>query len=365
MKIAISAGGTGGHISPGIALYKKAKEKGLDVIFISNRHALRFPSLLSIIPPQNLYILPSVQGLRRGFYLSNISTIYGFLKSIISSIKILRKEKPDVVIGTGGYASASVILASKFLGIPTAICEQNRIMGITNKFLSKISNYIFLSFPIEDIGNKHSKVYVVGNPIRFEGIDPISLKKEAYKYFGIPEEGKVLVVIGGSQGAVAINTFFSEIALELVNKIDNLWVIWSTGKEDFERVKTKVKGEKIKIFEFLDRVDLAFSIATLAISRAGSSTIFELLYFNVPAIYIPFPSAAENHQYWNAKFLEEKNAGILLEQKDLTPDILQKHIEKLLSDEKTLEEMRMSIRKIAIKDSAERIITEIIHAIRK
>ncbi len=319
MRICISAGGTGGHISPGVALYKSFKSKGFDVLFITNPHALEFPIIKEEVNIKDIFQIPISRGLSRNI-IKNLKTLIEFVKSVIISVKTLKSFNPDKIILTGGYASAPAGIAGFLLGKDIILLEQNTVMGTTNKILSLISKAVITSFPLE---KKNKKFIVVGNPIRYSLEDRV-IKDSARNILGLEQsKRKVIGIVLGSQGAKKVNEFLCENIGKILEEFD---VIWITGTSYYETILSRTKnliatslekGFKIKIFPFITKMNIFFSAIDIAIARAGASTLSELSFFGVPAVLIPFPHAAHNHQYYNAKYFEKKGAAVVIEEKDL------------------------------------------------
>jgi len=324
MKICISAGGTGGHISPGVALYKSFKSKNFDVLFITNPHALEFPIIKEEVNSKDIAQIPISRGFSKNI-IKNLKTLIEFIKSVFASVKILKNFNPDKIVLTGGYASAPVGIAGFLLGKDVILLEQNAVMGTTNKILSSISKAVILSFPL---GKENKKFILIGNPIRYSLEDKM-IKDSARNILGLePSERKVIGIVLGSQGAKKVNEFLCENIEKILEEFD---VIWIPGTNYYETILSKTKnlvaslsekGFQLKIFPFITKMNIFFSAIDIAITRAGASTLSELSFFGVPAVLIPFPHAAHNHQYHNAKHFEKKGAAVVIEEKNLTTENL-------------------------------------------
>lgn len=352
MKILIAAGGTGGHINPGISIGKMMKEKGHKVIFIGTSHGME----KDLVPKAGFELkLVHSEGLHRGFSLKNVKTIFTLNHGISECITIIKDEKPDLVIGTGGYVTAPLMIAALKLKVPTMIHESNALPGKTTIWLSKKVDTIALGF--EDakrhISDARNAVFT-GNPTSID----ISMSKEEMKQkLGI--KGKMLLVFGGSQGAKKIN----ETMIELINEDKQIGyeLIYATGNKNYDDVmsKIKTKNDNVKIEKYIYNMNEVMKAADLVVCRSGALTITEIGIVGVPSILIPFPYAAENHQYYNAKTLEDVGAGIIIEEKDLTKDLLEEKINEVINDEAKINEMSMNAKKIGDNRALERIEKEI------
>ncbi|MFC2100190.1 undecaprenyldiphospho-muramoylpentapeptide beta-N-acetylglucosaminyltransferase [Bacteroidota bacterium] len=364
LRIIISGGGTGGHIFPAIAIADTLKKRIPDtkILFIGAKNKME---MLRV--PEAGYKIEGlwISGLQRNFSLRNLLFPIKLILSLIKANKIIKKFKPSVVIGFGGYASGPALKAANWQNIPSLIQEQNSYPGITNRILAKKVNTICVAYTdMEKYFPKH-KIVITGNPIRQDIIDIIGKKEKAYKYFELENHKNTLLIVGGSQGSLAINK-------SIINHIDEfkgaqIQVIWQTGKLFFETAKKACKTmqyERIRIFEFIDRMDYAYAIADMIVSRAGALAISEICAVKKPSILIPFPSAAEDHQTKNAMALVKKNAAVLIKNSDANQEV-GKTILSLFSDENKRKILSENIEKLSITDSADRITDEIIKLIKQ
>lgn len=339
----IAGGGTGGHIFPGIAIADSIKkiDISVDIIFIGAKGKIEE----RVVPKAGYKFKPIwISGFMRSLNLKNLLLPLKVVVSLIQSFILIKKFKPDVVVGTGGYVSGPVIFIASLLGIPTLIQEQNSYPGITTRLLSRFVNEVHISF---DVTKKYLKrkdnVFLSGNPVRV-GLK-IYPKDEALEFFGLKLGKKTLFVFGGSTGARSINNAMFEIIDELVKK--DIQVIWQTGALDFEIIRKKCGGmDAVRVFKFIDEIDYAYSACDLVLCRAGATTIAEVAYFGLPAIFVPYPFAAEKHQYENARFLFEKGASEIILDHELKLKLKEKILE-LLEDEEKLSEMRTKIKLFA------------------
>ncbi|MEN2997647.1 MAG: UDP-N-acetylglucosamine--N-acetylmuramyl-(pentapeptide) pyrophosphoryl-undecaprenol N-acetylglucosamine transferase [Brevinematia bacterium] len=353
MKFLVVAGGTGGHISPGIAIYKKLKESYKEVLFVTNPHGLKFPIVKENVESNDLFILPISRSFSKNL-IGNLTTLKEFIISIFSSLKLIFSFNPDRVILTGGYVSGPIGIVSTIFGKKVILLEQNSVMGLTNKILSLFAKKVILSFPLKGQKDYPSKYERIGNPIRYSETD-ILIKEYAKNTYGFSEEDKVLGIILGSQGAKKVNEFILEHIKELAERYKILWI---TGQDHYEMVYRRCMEEKnIKVFPFINEINVFMSAVDVAISRAGASTLSELSFFGVPTVIIPFPFASKNHQYFNALFFETHGAGIIIEEPDLT-------IEKLLSALDTIfrniEIFRSNAKKISPSNATQKVIQKVL-----
>lgn len=341
MKIIITAGGTYGHIAPALSLISSLKKKSMaEVIFVSPNRELK-ESLFK----QNI----------RTYFISNSkiksASIFSFMQSLIRLISaigacfyILLKIRPQIVVGFGGYAAFPLVISACILRIPTAIHEQNVVMGKANLFLSYFVRRVLLTFKETKRPFNSSKAIVIGNPIRQE-LKPVD-KKEALRYLGLNEELCTILVMGGSQGSHKINEKFIEAIMQIRNK--SLQVIHLAGKDDFEFVsqsydKLDLSKNKLhlknRVFSFSDEMSYLLSAADLIISRAGASTISEISYFKIPSILVPYPYAG-GHQIENAKILAQSNKAVMIEDRNLEDSVLARYLDNFIGHPEELIKMR-------------------------
>lgn len=356
VKIMISGGGTGGHIFPGIAIADSIKKIKPDakIIFVGTKGKIE-----ERVVPKAGYEFKAIwiSGFMRSLDIKNLLFPFKLIVSLIQSFLLVKKFKPDVVVGTGGYVSGPVVFVASLLGIPTLIQEQNSYPGVTTRLLSSLVDEVHISF---DATRKYLKrkdnVFLSGNPVR--STLKIYQKEEALKFFDLETGKKTLFVFGGSAGARSINNAMLEIIDEIVDK--GIQVIWQTGALDFERVMEKCKDKKsVKVFKFIDEIDYAYSACDLVICRAGATTIAEITYFGLPAIFVPYPFATANHQYENAKVLFEAGASEIIPDDKLKVELREK-IFKLIDDEQRLNQMREKVKAFSNPNAGETIAKAIL-----
>ncbi|MFC2093934.1 undecaprenyldiphospho-muramoylpentapeptide beta-N-acetylglucosaminyltransferase, partial [Bacteroidota bacterium] len=340
MKILFAAGGTGGHIFPAISIadeIKKMDDKS-EILFIGAKGRIEE----KIVPANNYELRTiSISGLSKKDIKRNLKLPFKILGSLYSSNKILKKFKPDVVVGTGGFVSVPVIINAKRRGIPILLQEGNSFPGKATRYLSKKADKVIINFEeTSKFLKRNDNVLTISHPIR-RSLNKVD-KKKALDFFGLNKNWKTLFIFGGSQGAQAINAGIEKIIHKLY--FEKINVIWQTGAADFRRLKDKFNGfeSSVKIFEFIDNMQYAYSTADLVICRAGISSIMELAYLEVPAILIPFPLSAENHQEKNARSLEDRNACLLIVQNEIE-EKLYKMIIEYINEPSKLKEIRKNI----------------------
>lgn len=343
IRIIFAGGGTGGHVFPAIYMADYLKNQwGADCQFIGTKHGIENRKV-----SQAGYLVRHIwiSGFKRGLYLSNLIFPLKLIASMIQSRRILKETRPDLVIGTGGYVAGPVLRQAVKMKIPTAIQEQNSYPGVTTRLLAPSVDCVLLAYKeaVEYLG-KLKKYRIVGNPIRTDLIS--SHLEEAKQYFGLNSGFSTLLIFGGSQGARNINRAIDTILSKKLLK--SVQIIWQTGQADFSLYKKKYKDFKdlnLCILPFIDRMDYAYAISDLSISRAGAMTISELAATGLPAILIPLPSAAANHQYKNAKTIADQGgAHIILDNTDLA-DNLMTTVMTLLATPEQLKNISENIKK--------------------
>ncbi len=357
-RVIISGGGTGGHIFPALSIGKALQKRypDIQILFVGAEGRME----MERVPKAGFKIvgLP-VEGLNRKKFWHNFTVLKKALKSLIMARDIIKDFKPQVVIGVGGYASLPTLKAAQSLGIPTLLQEQNSYAGLTNKFLARRANKICVAYPDMERFFKKDKLVLTGNPLR-EQIEFLNVNKaEALKYFGFNEDIKGIVLsVGGSLGARTIN---ESIATHLEQwQKSGYALIWQTGKGYYEEAKQLLKDYNFPIYcnAFIDRMDLAYSLADVVISRAGASSISELCVLGKASVLVPSPNVAEDHQTKNAKALSSREAAILVTDREAREKLCQTVFD-LMKDETKRETLREQVSLLAERNSAERIVDEI------
>ncbi|WLR53517.1 undecaprenyldiphospho-muramoylpentapeptide beta-N-acetylglucosaminyltransferase [Mesobacillus subterraneus] len=354
MRIAVSGGGTGGHIYPALALIREIKKKDekVEFLYIGTEKGLES----KIVPRENIpFKSIHITGFKRKISFDNVKTILRFLKGVRDSKKMLKEFKPDVVIGTGGYVCGPVVYGAAKMGIPTIVHEQNSVPGLTNKFLSRYVDKIAICFEEAREFFPEQKVVLTGNPRASEvlGQDGIKGRLSA----GLKLKMPTVLIFGGSRGARPINDAVVKSLAELSGK--PYQVLYVTGDVHFEDVRKEVElvgnPENVIIKPFIHNMPEVLAGVDLTVARAGATTLAELTSLGIPSILIPSPYVTDNHQEKNARALSENGAARLLLEKDLTGPKLVESIDHILSNEEKLAEMKKSAKKLGIPDAAQRL----------
>lgn len=358
-RIMISGGGTGGHIYPAISIAQElqAQLDAPEILFVGAKGRMEMKK----VPDAGFEIVGLwISGLQRKLSVRNLLFPLKVIVSLMKSFSLIRKFKPDAVVGVGGYASGPLLYAASAKKIPTLIQEQNSYAGLTNKWLAKRVNKICVAHEGMDKYFPSSKLIVTGNPVR-DGIvlDP-ARKNEAFDFFGFNPKKSTVFMVGGSLGARTLNEAMLA-SLEKFEKED-IQVIWQTGGFYFEEMKTRSavqNSEQVKIVDFLKEMDMAYAAADVVVSRAGALSIAELEHTGKATILVPSTNVAEDHQTLNAKALVENGAAILLKDKDAVEQLAEKTI-KLLEDEELRNKLSTNIKSMAKLDAAKTIANEVI-----
>ena len=361
LKFILSGGGTGGHIYPAIAVENELKSRFPDceILFVGARDKMEMQKV-----PQAGYKIKGlwIAGIQRRLTFDNSLFPVKLLDSLLKSRTIISDFKPNVVIGTGGFASGPLLRVAGFAGIPTVIQEQNSYPGITNKWLSRKASKICVAYENLEQFFPKSKIVLTGNPVRQDLIDIRNKKEEARKYFNIAEGKKVLLVLGGSLGARRVNQL---IAKELVNfNSQNVQVIWQCGKLYFDEYQRYNDNENVQVMSFIDRMDLVYAVADIVISRAGASSVSELCIVGKPVIFIPSPNVAEDHQTKNAKAIVDKGGALMVKEGELDTQF-SVTFNNLLNDENLQKSLSENIEKLAKVNATKDIVDEIVKLIKR
>ncbi len=360
LNIIVSGGGTGGHIYPAVAIANEIKSRYVDanILFVGAKGKMEMEKV-----PQAGYEIKGlwISGIQRRLSLSNLVFPFKLLSSLWDANKIIRKFQPDVVIGTGGFASGATLMVANWRGIPTLVQEQNSYPGITNKLLSKKAHKICVAYDNLERFFPEEKIIKTGNPVRQDLLEVAEKTDEAKQFFKLDETKKTLLVIGGSLGARRVNQLIEE-HLEFF-KQQNVQVIWQCGKLYFEEYEKYNELENVQVHQFLNKMDLAYASADVIISRAGASSVSELCIVGKPTIFIPSPNVAEDHQTKNAQAVSQKNGAILVKESHL--HIFKEIFETLLKDEKLRIRLSESIKKLALPNATKDIVDEVEKLIEK
>ena len=350
LRVIISAGGTGGHIYPALSIISKIKEKepNSEFLYIGTKNRMES----EIVPKMNIpYIGLDVIGLKKNF--SAFKAIFLFVKAIGKCKKIIQEFNPDIVIGVGGYITAPVIIAANKLKIKTIIHEQNSIRGKSNTLLSRYADKILVSLPGSIKYFKNSNVVLTGNPRCEEAYYAKKIDKSIYK---LDKNKKLVLVVMGSLGSESISNSLMNIIPKFKDKDYEVMII--TGKDNFD-IYPKDIPSNVKILPYMEKMVDFLKNVDILVTRAGASTIAEILGASIPSILVPSPYVANNHQLFNAKELLDNSAALLLEEKDFNEENLLKKIDLLMKNSVLYKEMQENTKKISVINSKEKIYQEI------
>jgi len=350
-RFLFAGGGTGGHLFPAIAVAEHIREMKpeADILFIGTKDKIE-----GRVIPKLGYKFRSIwiKGFSRKINLENLLFPVKLFVSIIQSLLINMSFRPKVAIGSGGYVAGPAIWAANVLGAKIILLEQNSYPGVTTRLLERYANEVHLSFEESKKYLRKEKIHhLTGNPVR-KNLGRLD-KSEALKIFGLSKEKKTLLVLGGSLGARTINESMSA-GINTI-KENGIQVIWQTGKNYFEQFR-QMNSDSIKVYDFIEDMNSAYSACDLLLARAGATTIAELLNIGIPAILVPSPNVAENHQYFNAKSLSDKNAAVLIEDKNLKNEFA-KYVIEIMNSDRTLSEIKANALKMA-KPQAAKVIAQ-------
>ncbi|MGM9834523.1 MAG: undecaprenyldiphospho-muramoylpentapeptide beta-N-acetylglucosaminyltransferase [Bacilli bacterium] len=350
MKIIVSAGGTGGHIYPALAIIDKFKEheKNLEVLYIGTHNRME----KDLIPKRNIkYEELEIYGFSKTDIIRDIKNIFLINKAYKKSLKIMKEFKPDLVLGIGGYVTYPVIKAASKLNIKTFIHEQNSIAGKSNRSLAKYADLIGVSFPESIKYFPQNKTFVSGNPVADNALKIKPISKES---IGLDPNKKLVIIVCGSLGSLSVNQKMSDFVESVNGK--SYQVLYITGNDLYESFISQTKVSKNVIVKpYIDNLSALLKNADLVVTRAGASTMSEIIALCLPAIFIPSPYVANNHQYYNAMELKKKNAGEVIEEKDLNANTLLKMIDSLIDNDQKLNTIRNNLRTMKVQESSELI----------
>lgn len=355
MKIILSGGGTGGHIYPALTIADQIKklEPRAEIIFVGTQQGLE-----KDIIPRYGYPLKFIEvaGFKRSLSADTMRSVGKLFTGLYDAYKIISDEKPDLVIGTGGYVCGPIVFMAALRGIPTCIQEQNAMPGVTNKILARYVKKVFLGY--KEAGKYFSssaKLEFTGNPIRTEILD--KTKADAAKELGLDPDKKTVLVSGGSRGARSINNAMMDVELALSGRHD-VQIIHATGDVNYDKymadaAKKGGLGDNIIVRPYLHNMPVALAAADLAVFRAGAIGLAELMAKGVPSILAPYPYATANHQEFNARAVEAKGAAQVILDKELTGEKLLEAIENLLVHDNKLKKMQDAAKKLGRPQAAE------------
>lgn len=359
LKVILSGGGTGGHIFPAVSIANELRKlvPDIEILFVGALGKMEMEK----VPAAGYTIIGvPIAGLQRKLTLANLKLPFLLLRSLIKTRKIIKDFRPDVVVGTGGYASGPLLRAATSKGIPVLLQEQNSYAGITNKLLSKKASKICVAYEGMEKFFPKEKIILTGNPVRQDLKNVRSKREEAISFFKLDPAKKTLLVIGGSLGARTINESIGAGLEKLASS--NIQLIWQTGRTYYSDASEKAKkfsDKHIYALDFVSRMDLAYAAADIVISRAGASSVSELCNIGLPSILVPSPNVAEDHQTKNAMALVNKDAAILVKDQEAKEVLINKALE-LISDQAKQVTLSNNISKMAYFDSANVIATEVL-----
>lgn len=365
MRVIISGGGTGGHIYPAIAIASKIEknDKQAKILFIGTKSGLES----DIVPKAGFDIETiTVSYLKRKISIHNLKSAGMLLKGLWEARKIIRRFKPDIVVGTGGFVCGPIVFMAARMGIPTIIHEQNVFPGITNKILSNFVDKVAVSF---DEASKYfkrkDKLVLTGNPIRddFFHVSP----EEAEKRYVTTKEMPLVMIVGGSGGSIRINETVTDMMIKYPNK--SFAILLVTGKRHHSKIMAEISQHGIdmtndRVLPYIDDMPLALKACDLIICSAGAITITEINAIGKPSILIPKAYTAENHQEYNAMAMQKRGAAVVIKENDLTGEVLYKNIGEILNNKNKLETMERCSRNISKKSASDLIYNEIIGLIK-
>ncbi|MFZ5996663.1 MAG: undecaprenyldiphospho-muramoylpentapeptide beta-N-acetylglucosaminyltransferase [Nitrospirota bacterium] len=364
MKVIIAGGGTGGHLFPGLSIAEAFKERDLakEIVFVGTSHGIE----ARVIPREGYPIrFIRAEGMVGKSLYKKGRAFVSFLLSILDSYKILKAVRPSVVIGVGGYASVGMVLAAHLKGIPTMIHEQNSVPGFANRFLGKFVDAVAVTYQESIDYFPKEKTYLTGNPIRKHILARDG--KKAYAVFPLDKELFTILTFGGSLGARSINYAMIEALNYLLDLRQNIQFLHQTGDKDLSAVTEAYRGKGFHgiVVPFIYQMAEAYTLADMVICRAGATTLAEITAIGKPAIIIPYPYAASNHQEHNARKLEDMGAAKVILDRKLTGEVLAAAIRELYENEQARREMQKAAMVFGKVDAAERVVDIALSLVRK
>lgn len=363
LRFIISGGGSGGHIFPAIAIANELKRRLPDcqILFVGANGRMEMEKV-----PQAGYEIKglNIAGFQRGSITKNLALPFKVISSLADAIGIVKSFKPDVAIGVGGYASGPLLFAASLCGVPTLIQEQNATAGLTNRLLSKRAKTICAAY--EELQKVYvgKNVVLTGNPIRSEITSFKGNREEAVNYFGLNINRKTILIIGGSLGAGTFNEAVKN-QIEIIKSNRDIQIIWQTGKAYFEKYKFVAdEVENLKCLQFIDRMDLAYSVADVVISRGGAMSISELQVLAKPVVFVPSPNVTDDQQTKNVMALVNKKAAVMVRDLEACTTLISEAI-ALLNDEAKQKALAANLGEMAITNAAEKIGEEVLKLIKR
>ena len=354
-KFILSGGGTGGHIYPAIAIADALKEKypQAEFLFVGSQDRMEMEKV-----PKAGYEIKGlwIAGVQRKLTWSNLMFPFKLISSLFKSAGIIRKFKPDAVIGTGGFASGPLLEMATRYNVPAVIQEQNSFAGITNKLLAKKVQKICVAYDGMQQFFPKEKIVKTGNPVRQDLLAIETMREEGTEKFNLKNNKKTLLILGGSLGARAINKLIDRELQFILDQ--NVQVIWQSGQLYFEEYKKHNEKEDVQVLPYIDTMNLAYAAADIIISRAGAGSVSELALVGKPVIFIPSPNVAEDHQTKNAEAVVAKDAAILLKEKELESQF-EETFKELINDEERQAILGTNFKKLALPQATQQIVNEV------
>lgn len=366
MRVILSGGGTGGHIYPAVSVAEALKRRfgeNVEILFVGAEGKME----MTLIPNLGYSIKGlNIVGLQRRFEWRNFALPYYMLRSLWQARRIIKEFKPDVIAGFGGYASAPILFVAQMMGLPTVIQEQNSYAGLVNKIVGGRAKSVCVAYDGMERFFDKSKIVFTGNPLRSAFGNSTIDRKAAYAHYGLKEGLPTILVVGGSLGTRTLNNMMKSWIVTLDGEAP-VQVIWQTGRfyekemrEFFECYSTK----NITLVPFIDRMDYAYEVADMVISRSGACTVSELCLAKKPTLFVPSPNVAEDHQTKNAQALVEKDAAMMVRDSEAVDCAISTAL-KMVVDKALLLRLSKNISKLATPDAAERVADEIVKQIKK
>lgn len=359
MRVVISGGGTGGHIYPAIALIKQLKKRNLldDVLYVGTQKGLESRIVKELDIP---FETVEIQGFKRKLSFQNVITVKLFIEGIFKARKIIKQFKPDIVVGTGGYVSSSIVYAAHTLKIPTIIHEQNSIAGVTNKFLGNFVNKIAISFQeVASEFKEKDKLILTGNP-RAQEVAGIK-KNNRLQEFGLDPKIPTVLIFGGSRGAEPLNRAVIGCLKEFGEQ--SYQVLFATGKIHYDYVKEAIKDteyENISVVSYIDNMPEILPDVDLIVGRSGATSIAEITALGIPAVFIPSPYVTHDHQTTNAQILTKVNAAKMIKEPDLNDKSLMEVVNQIMNDKQLHDEMADNSKKLGMPNAADLLIDQML-----
>jgi UDP-N-acetylglucosamine--N-acetylmuramyl-(pentapeptide) pyrophosphoryl-undecaprenol N-acetylglucosamine transferase len=359
MKVIVSGGGTGGHIFPAISIANAIRDRWGDaeILFVGAEDRME----MERVPAAGYRIIGlPVAGFDRKNLLKNIPVAFKLLRSMQKARKIIDDFKPDIAVGVGGYASGPILKAASAKGVPTLLQEQNSYAGVTNKLLAQKAAVICVAYEGMEKFFPKEKIVLTGNPCRQDLLISKDNRQNGFAHFQLDPDKRTILMLGGSLGARTLNKSIVDAFTKLA--ADDVQVIWQSGRYYYKEMQQLQEAGKIppnvKLFDFVNRMDYAYSVADLVISRAGAGSISEFSLLGKAVVLVPSPNVAEDHQTKNAQALVNKEAAVMVSDV-LAPALLFDVVLSLVHDETQLTNLSRNIAQLAQHDSANRIVDEI------